>query len=171
MKQPAICCFLVLVGTMALCPPRARGQGAAEYGAATSAVGTLGTKIGSAIGSALGGANKQASQTVLKGPLSPALSTPDPNRKDNSPKVAKSGPNSVHLESTPTGAAIYVDSVVSGHTPADLTLAKGIHVIELRHEGFTSWQKTLLLTEGEKVSLNPALKDPKSSHPMFTVQR
>jgi hypothetical protein len=171
MKGFALCCVVVLIETLALCPVRARAQAAAEYGVTTSAVGTLGTKIGSALGSALGGANKQASQTVLKAPLSPAPSTPAAKPKGTVDKSAKTGPNTLHLDSTPSAASIYIDNVASGQTPANVTLAKGIHVIELRHQGFTSWQKTILLTEGEKLSFSPALKDPKTSHPMFTVQR
>ena len=171
MKPFALCCVVVLVETLALCPTPVQAQAAAEYGVTTSAVGTLGTKIGSALGSALGGANQQAARTVLKAPLNPAPITPEAKPKGSADKLAKTGPNSVHLDSTPSAASIYIDNVASGQTPANLTLAKGIHVIELRHEGFTSWQKTILLTEGEKLSFSPALKDPKTSHPMFTVQR
>jgi hypothetical protein len=171
MKPFALGCVVVLVEVLTLCPAHVHAQGAAEYGVTTSAVGTLGTKVGSALGSVLGGANKQASQTVLKAPLNPAPSTPQAKPGGTLDKAAKTGPNTVHLDSTPSGASIYIDNVATGKTPADVTLAKGIHAIELRHEGFTSWQKTILLTEGEKLSFSPALKDPKTSHPMFTVQR
>jgi hypothetical protein len=171
MKLIALACVVVMVEVLALSPAHVHAQAAAEYGVANSGVGTLGAKIGSALGSALGGANKQASQTVLKAPLNPAPSTPQAKPGGTLDKSAKTGPNSLHLDSTPSGASIYIDTVATGKTPANVTLAKGIHMIELRHDGFTSWQKTILVTEGEKLSFSAALKDPKTSHPMFTVQR
>jgi len=77
----------------------------------------------------------------------------------------------VHVDSTPAGALVSVDNAPAGRTPISLTLSKGIHVISVTQEGLTAWQETILLTGGEKLSLNPTLRDPKSTHPLFTVQR
>jgi hypothetical protein len=150
-----------------------QAQGAAEYGITTGAVGTLGTKVASA----LGGVTKPVTQTVQKGIPTPTPPNLDANRKAVAGKATKSGASTVsgvstvQIDSTPSGASISVDNIVLAHTPANLTLPKGIHVIELSHDGYISWQKAILLTEGEKLSLNPALKDPKTSSPMFTVRR
>ena len=181
---------LVMVAAMAICPMDLLAQGAAEYGITTSVTGALGAKIGSA----LGGAIKQATPTlqpVLPNPQSPNPN-PNANRKPAAGKAVAgkmvaekeaagkatqvgastvSGVSTVQIDSTPAGAAILIDNVALGHTPASLTLSKGIHVIEVRYDGFTSWQETILVTGGEKLSLNAALKDPKTSRPLFTVQR
>jgi hypothetical protein len=79
--------------------------------------------------------------------------------------------STVHIDSTPSGALILVDNIALGPTPAGLTLPKGIHAIEVRHDGYIAWHQAILLSEGESLSLNPALKDPKTSPPLFTVQR
>jgi hypothetical protein len=186
MKPFALLLGLVLVVTLAFCPTRMQAQGVVEYGVATSAVGTLGAKIGAAIG----GVTKQVTPTLQQ-----QIPNPNPSpqshaaaRKPVAGKVgakkdaaaapekdevspAANGPSTVQFDSTPSGAEISVDNVVLGHTPATLTLAKGIHAVQLTHDGYTSWQKTLLVGEGEKLSFNPALKDQKTSTPLFTVQR
>jgi hypothetical protein len=158
-----------------------KAQGAVEYGITTSAVGTLGAKIGSALGSGLSGAAKQVSPILQQAFPNPMLPNPVTNRqasvggptavKPVAGKATKGGTSFVQIDSSPSGAAILVDNVALGRTPATLTLAKGIHDIGLIHDGYTSWQKTILLTGGEKLLLNPALKNPKTSSPMFTVQR
>jgi hypothetical protein len=153
-----------------------QAQAAAEYAITTGAIGTLGAKAAST----LGGATKQATQTGQKGIPQPTVQknvpkpTPpnlDANRKAVAEKAIKSGVSTVQIDSTPSGALISVDNIALAHTPASLTLSKGIHVIELRHDGYISWQKAVLLAGDEKLSLNPALKDPKTSSPIFTVQR
>jgi hypothetical protein len=186
MKRYTLRWTLVLVTIFALCPQRLRAQGAAEYGITTSVTGALGAKIGSA----LGGAIKQATPTLQQ--VLPQPPNPNANRKPAAGKAmagkvvaekeaagkatqsgvsTASGVSMVQIDSTPAGASISIDNVALGHTPASLTLSKGIHVIELSHDGLTSWQKTILLGDGEKLSLNAALKDPKTSRPLFTVQR
>lgn len=188
MKRYRLQWMPALAAVLVLCPMRLQAQGAAEYGITTSVTGALGAKIGSA----LGGAIKQATPTlqqVLPNPQSP---NPNANRKPAAGKAVAgkmvaekepagkatpgggstaSGVSMVQIDSTPAGAAILIDNVTFGHTPASLTLSKGIHVIELSHDGLTSWQKTILLGDGEKLSLNATLKDPKTSRPLFTVQR
>ena len=178
--MPALAAILVL------CPMRLTAQGAAEYGITTSVTGALGAKIGSA----LGGAIKQATPTLQQ--VLPQPPNPNANRKPAAGKataakmvaekepsgkatpggvVTASGVSMVQIESTPAGASISIDNVALGHTPASLTLSRGIHVIEVSHDGLTSWQKTILLGDGERLSLNATLKDPKTSRPLFTVQR
>jgi hypothetical protein len=185
MKPFALLWGFALAATLAFCPTRLPGQGVVEYGVATSAVGSLGARIGAAIG----GVTKQVTPTLQQQIPAPNPS-PQSHAANRHPATGKAsasketarvpekssvttatGPSTVQFESTPSGAAISVDNVVLGHTPATLTLAKGIHNVQLSHDGFDSWQKTLLLGEGEKLSFNPALKDPKTSPPLFTVQR
>jgi hypothetical protein len=183
MKPYAFRWMLVVVTVVVSCPLRVQAQAAGEYAITTSAVGTLGTKIGSA----LGGMTKQATPTLQQVLPNPAPPVQDVSGKKaagkmvaeketagKAPKVgvtAASGVSTVQIDSTPSDAAISIDNVVVAHTPTTLTLAKGIHVIELSHDGFISWQKTILVPGGEMLSFNPALKDPKTSPPLFTVQR
>ena len=176
MKPPVRLWVLVLAAMMALCPLRMRAQAAAEYAATTSAIGTLGAKVSSALGTA----TKQSTQTVQKSVTQPALqkksvkptsANPNAGGKPLADKATTSSVSTVQFDSTPAGAAISVDNVVLAHTPARLTLPKGIHVIEIRHDGYAPWQNTILLAGGEKLTLNPALKDFKASSPIFTVHR
>lgn len=176
MKPYALRWLPALVAILALCPLRMQAQAAAEYATTTNGIGTLGAKVGSMIGAAA----KQTTQTAQKGIPQPSVqkNAPQPapanldaKGKAGAEKAATSGVSTVQIDSTPTGALISVDNTALGHTPASLTLPKGIHVIEIKHDGFTSWQKTILLAGGEKLSLSPALRDPKTSPPIFTVQR
>jgi hypothetical protein len=164
--------YLVLLMAMfTLGSSRAHAQGAVEYGAATSVAGSLGAKLGSALGSALNNVSNQTTQTVIRN--APVGTSQKLNSSaKHSPNVpAKTGPASVRIESTPPGATVMVDSLPHGQTPTQLSLAKGLHVIQVSRDGFESWQQTLLLSEGENLSLKPILKDPKKSMPRFTVQR
>ena len=171
MKPYAFCWALVLVAMLALCPLRMQAQAAAEYAITTSAVGTLGAKIGSTLGAVA----KQVPQKVQKEtpqPAPPNLSAqPWAAAGKTTDKTPKSSVSNVHIDSTPSGALIFVDNVAFGHTPASLNLPKGIHAIEVRRDGYISWHQAILLSEGENLSLNPALKDPKTSPPLFAVQR
>ena len=166
-----LCLLLLLVAMFTLCPRRVHAQGAVEYGAATSAAGSLGAKLGSALGSALNSASKQTTQTVIKQAPAASSERPGPTHRNSTAQPAKTGPAQVLIESTPAGAAIFVDGALMGKTPATLSLAKGIHNIQVTHDGYAPWQKTLLLSEGEPLSLKPVLMDPKKSQPRFTVQR
>jgi hypothetical protein len=162
---------LLLLVAFGLYAGRLHAQGAVEYGAATSAAGSLGAKIGSALGSAPNNTSTQTTQTVIRS-APPGSSQKVSSRPQYSPIApAKTGPASVRIESTPPGATVLVDSVPHGQTPTQLSLAKGLHVIQVRHDGFDSWQQTLLVSDGENLSLKPILKDPKKSAPRFTVQR
>ena len=175
MKPYILRWVVVLVATLVLCPLRMQAQAAAEYAITTSAVGTLGAKIGSALGAVA----KQVPQTVQKDipkPPSPNLdaqpkAAAEKTTEKTTEKITKTGVNTVHINSTPSGASIFVDNVALGHTPASLNLPKGIHAIEVRHDGYIAWHQAILLSEGESLSLNPTLKDPKTSPPLFTVQR
>src|ERR1019366_8056326 len=167
MKPYSLRWVLVLVATLAMCPLRMQAQAAVEYAITTNAVGTLGAKVGSA----LGGATKQATQSVQKDVPKPTPPNLDANRKAVAAKARKSGASTVRIDSTPSGALISVDNIALAHTPTSLTLPKGKHVIELRHGGYISWQKAIVLAEGEKLSLNPALEDPKTSPMIISIQR
>jgi hypothetical protein len=163
--------LLTFAAPLMLCPRVVHAQGVVEYGVATSAVGSLGAKLGSALGSALNNASTQTTETVIKNAPSAPSQKLSPTDKVLPAKPPKTGPASVLIESNPPGAAVLIDGVAHGETPATLSLAKGIHVIQVSHDGFDSWQQTLLLSEGENLSLKPVLKDPKISLPRFTVQR
>lgn len=167
MKPSARCWTMAFVAFLALCPLRAQAQGLAEYSTALGAIGNVGAQASSALGTA----TKQAAQTVQKNISNPTPANLDAHRKTLTGKATKNGASTVHIDSTPSGALVSVDNLAVAHTPAHLTLPKGIHVIQVSHDGYISWQKSVLLGEGEKLSLNPALKDVKTSKPIFTVQR
>lgn len=62
---------------------------------------------------------------------------------------------SVSVSSKPPGADIMVDGMVTGTTPANIKVSEGIHLVELRLEGFIPWKSQLAAAEG--VSINPTL--------------
>lgn len=63
------------------------------------------------------------------------------------------GTGSVAIESSPSGAEIYVDGNFVGQTPATLRLAAGAHRIEVRAAGRPSWTKNIDVLKDSQVSL------------------
>jgi hypothetical protein len=67
-------------------------------------------------------------------------------------------PAFVTVESTPPGAAIFVDDVDTGKTsPADLEVKPGTHAIELRIEGFQPDRREVTLPIGGRETLSVVL--------------
>jgi len=64
---------------------------------------------------------------------------------------------SVDLKSDPDGAEITVDDKYMGNTPSTLKLPAGDHKIKLEKSGCKPWERTLTVSAGESVTLNPAL--------------
>ena len=57
---------------------------------------------------------------------------------------------SLSISSTPSGAAVYVDSVYYGTTPQMVTgLTPGNHLVQLTHAGYEPWSQTAGVTAGQ----------------------
>ncbi len=143
-------------------PSSARAQAAAEYGMAASHSAVSTSRISRALDPKLG---------QRSGPRSKSVETAmGENRKQLEPKEPKDG-GTVHLESTPTKAIVYVDGLAVAYTPADLTLTAGKHDIEIKHPVSVPWEKEVMVSRGEKLSLKPELKDKYKSVLSFTIQQ
>lgn len=69
-------------------------------------------------------------------------------------RYAGSGTLAIHIQSTPSGAAIYIDNKMEGMTPLTRTLNQGTHVIRLERNGFQTWEQTVNLTSnGQSVKV------------------
>ena len=99
-------------------------------------------------------------------PLEPARFQPQPaaaasngpmTASPTSPTSADSMVASVEIKSNPDGADITVDDKFVGDTPSALKLPAGEHRIRLEKSGFKPWEKSLTVSAGTTVTLNPTL--------------
>ncbi|MGH9649356.1 MAG: PEGA domain-containing protein [Terriglobales bacterium] len=83
---------------------------------------------------------------------------------------AKSGPSggSLHVESLPGKATVSVDGAPVAHTPADLKLAEGNHVVELTLPGFLPWRKNITISREGTMLLKAELHDQYKSAVTFS---
>jgi hypothetical protein len=58
----------------------------------------------------------------------------------------------VQVESDPAGADIIIDNDFVGNTPAKLKIAKGRHTVKIERQGYQSWEKSIMATEGMKIA-------------------
>lgn len=65
--------------------------------------------------------------------------------------------SSLWVRSSPSGAQVFLDGVYRGRTPLDLRLAPGRYNLELRLEGYKTYQVVIRLTEGRTVRVNARL--------------
>ncbi len=63
----------------------------------------------------------------------------------------------VYVRSEPSGAEVWVDGVLMGSTPAKLTVNEGMRRVEVRLEGYTTWQREPSITCGSVVTLPVSL--------------
>ena len=63
----------------------------------------------------------------------------------------------VYIRSEPSGAEVWVDGVLMGSTPAKLTVNEGMRRVEVRLEGYTTWQREPSITCGSVVTLPVSL--------------
>ncbi len=67
-------------------------------------------------------------------------------------------PATVHIESQPEHAELFVDGNLVGGTPAQMQLPPGSHKIVIRAAGYRDWVREVNLLEGSRVTLNAALE-------------
>ncbi|MBM4119056.1 PEGA domain-containing protein, partial [bacterium] len=58
------------------------------------------------------------------------------------------------------GADIYVDGLFVGNAPANLKLSEGVHVIEVKKDGYETFKRELRVFAAGEVSLKAELKKP-----------
>jgi hypothetical protein len=57
------------------------------------------------------------------------------------------------------GAQVWVDGQMEGQIPVIITAGEGRHLIEVKKEGFQTFTQWIAVKEGEKVTVNPVLKE------------
>jgi len=71
------------------------------------------------------------------------------------PQQAEDG--TVKVESDPAGADIYVDGNFVGQTPANFSLAAGLHHLTMKAQGKEAWERDVEVMKDSQVTLHPAL--------------
>lgn len=66
---------------------------------------------------------------------------------------------SVAILSNQNDAEIYVDGAFVGNTPSTLKLSAGIHVLEVKKEGYSDYQKTLRVLAGSDLTIRANLSE------------
>ena len=61
------------------------------------------------------------------------------------------------INSTPPGAAVYIDGVYRGQTPIQVTVTPGRVHIKLVKDGFSSWEQTVILQQGTLLPIEARL--------------
>ncbi|HEY1422118.1 MAG TPA: PEGA domain-containing protein [Candidatus Acidoferrum sp.] len=131
--------------------------------------------------------DKQSGQTPVRLPLAPgkynlvlrmpgyeAYSGPVQVTDDGKSKVdAELHPKTGHVawaqvDSTPSGAEIWVDGVATGQrSPARVEIPSGIHNIMLKLEGFKPARSTVQASEGGTVNISPNLQKTGNNAPFM----
>jgi hypothetical protein len=71
------------------------------------------------------------------------------------------------IASTPSGASVYLDSVMMGKTPIDLgNLNYGTHLVEIKTPGYLPYSVQVTVSEGVPVTLSPLLLKSPSAIPL-----
>jgi hypothetical protein len=66
--------------------------------------------------------------------------------------------STIAIKSTPDGADIEVDGKYVGSTPSTVQLKTGDHKIAVKKKGFTTWQRTLILSPGGNIVVDASLE-------------
>lgn len=82
----------------------------------------------------------------------------------------QSGSGTLSIASTPSGASVYLDSVMMGKTPVDLgNLNYGNHLVEIKSPGYQTYSVQITVRDGAPVTLSPVLQKSPSSIPLSPV--
>jgi hypothetical protein len=63
----------------------------------------------------------------------------------------------VHIESVPSKATVYVNNHAIAYTPVDVRLPAGKQVVEVQSPAFLPWKQELSIAGGETIRLEPTL--------------
>jgi len=74
------------------------------------------------------------------------------------PTAATTSKAKLQIDSTPTGADIYIDGSFVGNTPSEVQVAEGEHSVAASKKGFKDWQRMLRVTSGSSVHLSAELE-------------
>ncbi len=97
--------------------------------------------------------NKNQASSADVAPDSYPSATAQSNQTSKTPELV-----TVTVKSDPDGAEITVDGKFVGSTPSTLRLVPGEHAVRVEKSGYKAWQRTLGISAGGSVSINPALE-------------
>ena len=69
----------------------------------------------------------------------------------------------VSISSTPRGADTRIDDAYLGHTPAEVPLAVGEHMVRLTMKGYKLWERKLQVLPGGKQTISADMEPLSSS--------
>jgi len=76
---------------------------------------------------------------------------------------------SVHVESTPAGAEIFVDGDFVGYSPVDFQIAKGKHVLCIDKQDYQRWERSISAVDGMKLA--PTLEKATTPSTLTTTRQ
>ena len=71
----------------------------------------------------------------------------------------------VEIKSVPDGADITVDGKFVGSTPSTVRMQPGDHKISIQKSGFKPWERTMSVSPGANVTINPTLEQLPNASP------
>jgi hypothetical protein len=101
------------------------------------------------------GNGQPAEKYGREGPIRPPPTDmlPSNERKNSSES------SSVAIASEPANADIYIDGKFVGQTPSTVRLAAGSHHVEIRIQGWQTWERDLEVLKDSQLSLHAVLSE------------
>lgn len=104
--------------------------------------------------------------TVVPPESSLSNSTGIPSGSDNLPET-EATTGTLSISSTPTGAAVFVDSAAIGSTPITQgDVAPGTHLVEIKSPGYSTYAAYAIVKAGEITTVSPVLSRNTSFLPL-----
>jgi len=83
-------------------------------------------------------------------------------------EVLTNAEGTLEIDSSPSGATIYIDNVANGTTPKDIDILVGSYRITLKKAGYQDWSKTVTVDEDEEVPVDATLYAAATATPTQT---
>lgn len=72
-------------------------------------------------------------------------------------KVTSNKEGTIEIDSSPTGATIFIDDITNGTTPRSVNILVGSHKVTLRKTGYQDWAKIVNVQEDDTVNVDATL--------------
>ncbi len=141
-------------------------QAAAEYGILAGSSATSTAKIGSTLNSKT---NKLADR--VQGRISKSLENVMEENKQKLEQKSREGGAALHIDSVPGRGTVSIDGAKVAHTPTELKVPEGKHVIEVTLPGYLPWRREVSLSRGENLSLKAELENMYKSVITLSIQK
>jgi len=101
---------------------------------------------------------------TVASPSVPVTTTPPSGPAGTSGTVLPQEGGAISINSTPSGASVYLDSVMMGNTPITLeNVSEGSHLVEIKNQGYSLYSIMVTAKDGTTVTLAPVLVKSSSS--------